>query len=149
MKKLINNAIVLWQRDRCRLDIRCLSIPFVPSCVPPGLSEYGTDTPASVYKHFFSGGLSLVMAVASTSPTSFSFSSTVPPTLWIWQGLRFDSPWRFPQVLSVRRSNELHDHRSCISHTIFTSGCLATGICFSFAPTSCFADQFHVDFTMT
>ena len=49
----------------------------------------------------------------------------------------------------VRRSNELHDHRSCISHTIFTSGCMATGICFSFAPTSGFADQFQVDFTMT
>ena len=67
----------------------------------------------------------------------------------IRQGLRFDSPWRFLQVLSVRRSNELHDHRFCISHTIFTSGCMATGICFSFAPTSGFADQFHVDFTMT
>ena len=48
----------------------------------------------------------------------------------IRQGLRFRSPWRFLQVSSVRRSDELHDHRSCISHTTFTSGCMVTGICF-------------------
>ena len=50
----------------------------------------------------------------------------------IRQGLRCRSPWRFPQVSSVRRSDELHDQRSCISHTTFTSGCMATGICFFF-----------------
>ena len=246
----------------CRLEISCLFVPFVPSCVPPGLSEYGTDTSASVYKYFFSGAFPWSSwEVASTSPTSSSFSSTVPPTLYVcwwdfhdggplenvtmivrvlcsrlswitrlasvsaclviakpivaespsvaeasllrvllrvqchcsqgrllffigafrvyvfimpvlvlhlhvvtinvlssfksrqrrsharnwcdddWearfsvrirQGFRFGSPWRFLQVLSVRRSDELHDHRSCISHTTFTSGCMATGICFFF-----------------
>ena len=37
----------------CRLDHWCLFVSFVPSCVPFGLSENGTDTSASDYKPFF------------------------------------------------------------------------------------------------
>ena len=68
---------------------------------------------------------------ASTESCFLSSDGSVSRVVhWLVYVVAFCSPWRFLQVLSVRRSNELHDHRSCISHTIFTSGCMTTGICF-------------------